>query len=312
MEFPLNRLISRFENIKESPFIFTCKKEGMLIAGKTHIPINCLYFMVNYSREFLPYSRLDKSNTAKYGDMFAFTDLINNLPTTTEDAFKYKTMILSNAKQSNTFARTMVYGTYIDNEKQLEYSAPPESPLSKLQVISGEIRRHLLLPYPFEDKDDKIVVLGNLIFFGHNVGIYVFAEVTKNNIIIRHYSSPDRETVHSINMYAELTLAGKYFCRFDIDNDGYFKLGKNTIYGYTNFGTITEHVFSLNIEPVIKTIKDNSLGFTNSALRGSRIKERKLYGFGDESSSDEDDGMFRVGMDSQAMDQWRDDYGGFL
>jgi len=310
---PLTRLIKRFEPVEGCVFIFSCEKEGKLITKNGNIPLKCLYFMIPYNREYLSMSQIDMQNLDKYKELFVFEILVGGTPATRDVVGPYRRKLLDCAKKYGTFGQTMVNPMYIDEEKMLEYTPAAENPLSCLELIPPAVRQELLLPYPLEADDKKILLIGKIIYFDHTPGILVFAEANPNEnlIIVRHYISSDAEQkIPSLRLYVEITRDGKYKCRFNLDEEEFFRLGKHTIYGYASLATISGRVYSLDVRPLVEAVNKCGFGCNNKTQQSERIKSKHLYGFGDENE-DEDD-FFKVGItDDRQLEQWQDQYGGY-
>lgn len=311
MEFPLSYAIKRFSPLPDSQYIFTCDKNGMINIGKESIPLKSLYFMIMYNRSYISFDELDVKNHVRYQEMFVFTTLVSGVPTKSAETYDYKRKVFDYASKNQSLAKTLICTSFTDLELQLEYSPPKENPLSKLLCIPHEYRSQLLLPIQLENDNQNIVLLeDNIVYFSHTVGTYVFMIVDKT-IVIRHFVSKDKEPIPNIVLYIEFDFEGKCLSRYDIDEDGYFKLGKHTVYGDNNLMKITNKVFTFDIKKHISILKENNKVFNYSSIN---FKNSELYKMekANYDLSDSDDDILTYGIDQTMVSQFQDEYGGYF
>jgi hypothetical protein len=192
---------------------------------------------------------------------------------------------------------------------KLEWQPEQDSPLLPFQTIPQQVRKELLIPYPFEENSSDYVLLSDsVVNFQNQSSIYVFGLVDDDKIIIRHYSMINKEK-YNLSLYAELQN-GKYICRFYFDENENMLFGKLTICGYSDLGYLHSRIYSFDENKYIKFLVDNSLGYDNERLKQDHIKQSKLYGFGDIEDDDMED-FIRYGMSTEQFDDHKDIYGGY-
>jgi len=314
---PIYKLITRFSKFKNCDYIFVCEKDGSIpLSNSTSIPIKLLYFMVEKNHTFQKLDDIDMSRLSTYNNIFAFQELNLILPKTCDEAKEFKVNCLRSSKMNNSFARTFIPGSmFIDHEKKIEWQPEPEHPLNPYQIIPPQIRKSLLLPYPFEDvgEDGFFVFEDGVINFQNDTGVYVFGHVVNDKIVIRHFNPVKSENKVTISLYVELTLDGQYFCKFTFDDEENMKFGKHTICGYPDLSILHKRIYNFDAIKYVTFLIKNGKGYDNNRHQESKIKERQLYGFAGLTENDDEDGgdMFKFGMTDAQFLQFKDIYGGY-
>jgi hypothetical protein len=221
--------------------------------------------------------------------------------------YEFKKQVIAQSRKTELFAKTLFsIETYFDLDRAIEWIPEEDNILRKFIDIPPEEKIKLMIPYPFEEHDENILIMQNdTIYFANENHTYVFATVEDNKIVIRHYHSIEGENAVYIIFYAEVDFKGNYFCRHYF-RDGFFQFGKDTIFGKYDLGTLQKRVFSFNCDDSMKFLKSQGK-LHNNARHVAQI--RKMPGM--DTAEDDADEMFMFGLNrSQAFDA-QDFYGNY-